>query len=222
MRPSGPASAAGRTSLLAAARAAALRGFPSVPRGSATSAGSSAALSLTKPQQQGLRGFLAAIESTARDAARLPPAQVLQSLVATVGLAEHVEKMGRVRSAHRRAFTVHVPGQEPPRAESSSDDESEDEWGLTPTLSSSEGGTTVALLLRTAHKVDEQLRAGGSSRLPPIEALSRFVDEMAIATHEEYAEASRGTSSSSARGADQLGTVVTTLHQAKVRELDLG
>ena len=119
LMPSGADRGAAGASLLQAALSANSRNFPCVSDGAG-----SGALSLTRPQQAALRGFLGLVHETRERALRQPPAEVLEWLCDKVGLAEVLDKARKQSKSQRRAFTVRVPGEPmPARVESSSDDD---------------------------------------------------------------------------------------------------
>ena len=229
------------TTLVGAAQAASARSFPSLPRGNGGET-----IGLTRPQQQALRTFLGALESTTKDASRLPPTALLEALASRVGLAEHVDKAAKQKAQHRKTFHVYMPDDprgKPANESGSSDDDDDDDDGWA--VATSKGAAAVAQLLRSARAVEERLRAEeGVPRPPPLLFLRRFVDEMAIATHEEQGGlAQTGSSGAGGVGAGgggggsgdcgsgggsgggggasaAVGVCVTTLHQAKGLEFD--
>ena len=97
-----------RPGLLAAAHAAASRGFPSV---SGLGGGVDSAQSLTRPQQSSLRGFLELLKETRERAARTSPVLLLEWLIERTKLGEHLDRARKNRKKLDKAFTVKVPGE---------------------------------------------------------------------------------------------------------------
>ena len=196
--------------------------------------GAAASVSLTRPQQQALRSFLSALEVTSKDASRLPPSALLEALASRLGLAEHAHKAAKHKAQARKSFHVHMPGgpRKPDRDAVSSGDEDEDEdddedecggggaGGGGAAAAESKGAATVRQLVRISRAVEERLRREEPTAHPPLRFLGRWLDEMAIATHDELGgsilaepSASPSTASTSATAA-VAGAASTAAHAA--------
>ena len=196
--------------------------------------GAPASVSLTRPQQQALRSFLSALEVTSKDASRLPPSALLEALASRLGLAEHAHKAAKHKAQARKSFHVHMPGEprKPDRDAVSSGDEDEDEdeddeecggggaGGGGAAAAESKGAATVRQLVRISRAVEERLRREEPTAHPPLHFLGRWLDEMAIATHDELGgsilaepSASPSTASTSATAA-AAGAASTAAHAA--------
>ena len=196
--------------------------------------GAAASVSLTRPQQQALRSFLSALEVTSKDASRLPPSALLEALASRLGLAEHAHKAAKHKAQARKSFHVHMPGgpRKPDRDAVSSGDEDEDEdddedecggggaGGGGAAAAESKGAATVRQLVRISRAVEERLRREEPTTHPPLRFLGRWLDEMAIATHDELGgsilaepSASPSTASTSATAA-VAGAASTAAHAA--------
>ena len=196
--------------------------------------GAPASVSLTRPQQQALRSFLSALEVTSKDASRLPPSALLEALASRLSLAEHAHKTAKHKAQARKSFHVHMPGgpRKPDRDAVSSGDEVEDEdededecggggaGGGGAAAAESKGAATVRQLVRISRAVEERLRRGEPTTHPPLRFLGRWLDEMAIATHDELGgsilaepSASPSTASTSATAA-AAGAASTAAHAA--------
>ena len=196
--------------------------------------GAPASVSLTRPQQQALRSFLSALEVTSKDASRLPPSALLEALASRLSLAEHAHKTAKHKAQARKSFHVHMPGgpRKPDRDAVSSGDEDEDEdddedecggggaGGGGAAAAESKGAATVRQLVRISRAVEERLRREEPTTHPPLRFLGRWLDEMAIATHDELGgsilaepSASPSTASTSATAA-AAGAASTAAHAA--------
>ena len=196
--------------------------------------GAPASVSLTRPQQQALRSFLSALEVTSKDASRLPPSALLEALASRLSLAEHAHKTAKHKAQARKSFHVHMPGgpRKPDRDAVSSGDEDEDEdddedecggggaGGGGAAAAESKGAATVRQLVRISRAVEERLRREEPTIHPPLRFLGRWLDEMAIATHDELGgsilaepSASPSTASTSATAA-VAGAASTAAHAA--------
>jgi hypothetical protein len=198
--------------------------------------GAAASVSLTRPQQQALRSFLSALEVTSKDASRLPPSALLEALASRLGLAEHAHKAAKHKAQARKSFHVHMPGEprKPDRDAVSSGDEDEDEdeddeecggagaGGGGAAAAESKGAATVRQLVRISRAVEERLRREEPTAHPPLRFLGRWLDEMAIATHDELggsilAEPMPSASPSTAATAAAAGAASTAAHAATSR-----